>query len=508
MLQPGKYRRCAAAYPEFSEAKRLPGGVGDLENDLPGVAHDLGGEVDEHPADRCRVSGHRDDRLTHIHLERLEHKEGQEHRVVPCCILIEALEGERLAGEVFEGPEHQFIGPTIMIGFDDPRGCEKIGTAGVHDEHVDGLSHPHIGVDHHLRAGKGQKLLAVFVVGTQKQCPAKSVPASTPITKLNKVPHLPVVLVAAPSQRINRSDIALHVVIELARSDVADLDVFEEAKKLLVEKAAVEANDDRHIGPVVFADLGHHVADHLLGRLFVIGMLAAAPEDRVDDESSPRELQGPKALDLLVGGLDAVAARRLVVVEDHHVQAQDDDRRLYDTESPEKELLQQASEQKDSRPPERSEEPLESVRGDHRSRRRFDRRRIAAIPTEAVEIHHVSAGAIHEETDHLLENLENRKPFPAFSQRAEQPLHVRFDSNTTQIPHEQRQTATAGDRILGYGNFVDLGVDLCSDSGMISHDFLPPDGLMASQAPHVGFVFGTNMLTHSVGFFMPLNRSI
>lgn len=440
--------------------KCLPGSLGDLEDDPTSVAHYLGGEVDEHTAHRCGVSYDRDDRMAHIFLERLEHKEGQKHRVVPGRILIEALEGERLAGEVFEGPEHELIGPAIMIGFDDPRRLEKIGTAGVHDERIDGLPHPQVGVDHHLRAGKGQKLLAVFVVGTQKQGPAKSVPARTAVCKLDEVPELPVVLIAAPGQWIDRSDIAFHIVIELARSDVAYLEAFEEAEKLLVEKAAVEANDDRHIGSVVFAYLGHHVPDHLLGRLFVIAMLAAASQDRIDDESPPRELQGPEAFDLLVGGLDSVATPRLIVVEDHRVHAQDDDRRLCYTQSPEKEFLQQAAEQKDSRPPERPKEPLEGVRGDHRLRHRFDRRRIAGIPTEPVEIDHVTAGAVDKKTDQLLENLKYREPLSVFSQRTEQPLQVGLDPYTAQIPYEQRETTAASERISRYGNVVDLGVDL------------------------------------------------
>jgi hypothetical protein len=100
------------------------------------------------------------------------------------------------------------------------------------------------------------------------------------------------------------------------------------------------------------------------------------------------------------------------------------------------------------------------VRGDHRFRSRFDRRRIAGIPTESVKIHQVAAGAVHEETDQLFENLKHRKPLPASSQRTEQPLHVGLDPYAAQIANEQRQATTASERIARYRNVVNLGVDL------------------------------------------------
>jgi hypothetical protein len=93
-------------------------------------------------------------------------------------------------------------------------------------------------------------------------------------------------------------------------------------KELLVEEAGVETEEDGHVGPVVFADEGYHVADHLRCGGAGVAVLLSAPEDGVDEEAAPGHLQGGKALDPLVGGLDPVAGLGLVVVHDHGVDAE------------------------------------------------------------------------------------------------------------------------------------------------------------------------------------------
>ena len=52
-------------------------------------------------------------------------------------------------------------------------------------------------------------------------------------------------------------------------------------------------------------------------------MFLPAPEDGVDEEAAPGHLKRGKALDPLVGGLNAVALIGLVVVHDHGVDAED-----------------------------------------------------------------------------------------------------------------------------------------------------------------------------------------
>jgi len=116
---------------------------------------------------------------------------------------------------------------------------------------------------------------------------------------------------------------------------------------------------------------------------------------------------------------------------------------------------------------------------------------------------YVSAGAVHEEADHLLEDLSDGNPLSALSQRAEQTLQVGLDVDTAKIPNQQRQSSTAGQRVLSNIDVVNAGLEVGEISSMIMHDFLPPNGLTALPTPIVGLACCSNTLTHSVGFFMP-----
>ena len=130
----------------------------------------------------------------------------------------------------------------------------------------------------------------------------------------------------------------LDVGVELAHADVADAEFLEEPEQLLVEEAAVEAQEDGHIPSVVFANQSHHMADHLLHAVPGVGVFLTAPKDSIDEVAAPGHLKRGKALYLLVGGLHTVADVGLVVVHDHGVDAEDHDGGGFELETPDEQV--------------------------------------------------------------------------------------------------------------------------------------------------------------------------
>ena len=63
--------------------------------------------------------------------------------------------------------------------------------------------------------------------------------------------------------------------------------------------------------------------------------------------------------------------------------------------------------------------------------------------------------AIQEEGEDLLENLTNRLALGGLADGAEEPLQVRIQSHSTQIPHKQAQATTACQGVVGNINVVD-----------------------------------------------------
>ena len=254
-------------------------------------------------------------------------------------------------------------------------------------------------------------------------------------------------LVLGPHTGRDLSCEGLDVGVELAHADIADAEFLEELEELLVEEAAVEAEDDGHIPAVVLADQSHHVADHVGHAVAGVGVFLAAPEDGIDQEAAPGHLKWGKALDLLVRGLDTVAGVGLVVVHDHGVDAEDHDGWGLQLETPEEQVQEQATEEPDPGPPEGPKEALDGVRRGHLARLGLDHCRVALILLQLIEADKMPRGAIEEETEELVEESRHWKPFRALAHRAEQAIEVREDLEVTYVAAEQSQATPARQRV-------------------------------------------------------------
>jgi hypothetical protein len=99
--------------------------------------------------------------------------------------------------------------------------------------------------------------------------PSELLPTTPAVPKLH---ILPPSLIWSPEGAIQTSHVIRDVLVELATTDVAYLDLFTHLKDLLIEETAVHSDNDGHIGPIVLANPGYYVSDHLLCGIGVIGM--------------------------------------------------------------------------------------------------------------------------------------------------------------------------------------------------------------------------------------------
>ena len=150
-----------------------------------------------------------------------------------------------------------------------------------------------------------------------------------------------------------------------------------------ISALTIGAKHDRDIFPVVPADLAHNVLDHLCDRIGVVGVLVAGAEHGIDHKPAPIHLKRGKPLDLLVRGLHPVPSGSIVIVENHHIDSEDDRLRFLQVQPPQEELLQKTPKEIDPRPPKGAEETLDGMRGERLFR--FDGPDVTVIFPKPVE---------------------------------------------------------------------------------------------------------------------------
>lgn len=281
-----------------------------------------------------------------------------------------------------------------------------------------------------------------------KDSPSELPPIASPATELGVLPGtlfsgfkpLPTAFVPVGRHLFN-------VFVHLTATDIADMKRLTQVENLLIEKAAVHANDNRHVQPVLSFDLDDHMLNHFQHGVTMIGMLVPTAEDRVHDETPPVHLQGLKALFLFVGRFDAMATQGIVIVHDHRVDTQLDHIGLGNPQPPEKKGLQKTPEQKCSRPGKAFKKTLDLMGRGHAFFWRFDTAGIAFIVLKLIEVCQPPAGAINEEAQHLLEKFRYAKPFSAFPNGSEPTLDPAENLDLVQICNEQCQASPAGQSI-------------------------------------------------------------
>ena len=196
--------------------------------------------------------------------------------------------------------------------------------------------------------------------------------------------------------------------------------------------------------------------DHLLDRTAIVGVLVAATEDHIDNQSAPVLLQRLETFDSFVCRFDPVSALGIVVVQHHGVDAKLNQSETHKVKSPNKQMLQQTPEQIDPRPGKRIKKALDPVGEGHRTHSGFNASRIAAVLGQMVEIAQMPAGAVCHKTQHLFEYLKDRQPFFTFSDGAEKSVDQRKYFDTVQVTYKQRQPGSCGQPSAGFFNRTDF----------------------------------------------------
>ncbi len=310
-----------------------------------------------------------------------------------------------------------------MVGADDGVGFEHECMSGFTQLPIDNTAHAKIGVDECAGSRPGKQELLLLQQGTPKDGPVEAVPGLAAVAELETLPDIlvglaEVVVIHGFGKRL---DHGLDIAVELAAADESDVELFHGGEEVLVEKAGVHADDDRDGLTVTGANHAHHMLDHLRGGVAVVRVLVAATEHGVDDVALPGHLERLEALDLLVGGLDAMSLGRLVVVHDHGVNVQLDHSRAGDHKPPEEKLQKQASKKGGPLRGKGSIEPFDGVRGGHVLQAGFDGGCVARVLVQDIEVGQVTTCAVKEEAENLLEQFVDGRPWSvcAWSRRGD-----------------------------------------------------------------------------------------
>lgn len=476
-LRPAIPGRRFTFFPKQREVQLIPGSTRDFQNHLPAVAYDLGCNIDDFTAQSGCVTNRLDHWRTNILLECLAEKKRHQHGVVKGGIGCETLEWQLFETEILQRTEDQLVAAPTMIGGDNGLRQQHIGTVGFDQRLVDGPAHAQVGVQERIGPGKSQQHLVVFIQRPAEYGPAKPLPAVASAAKLQILPDLTALLIAAPVTGLSGAYIFFDRWIQLAGTNVADVQLLKHLKELLIEKPAVHAHDDRHLDAVMLADFAYNMANHLLHGIAVVAVCIAAAKDRIDHKAFPVHLQWLKAANLLVGGPNPVAHPGLVVVHDHGVNAQNHHRRSLQVKAPQKQALQQMPEQINPRPPKALKKPLHRMGRKHVARRGLYRRGISSIAGQRVEMNQMPAGAVHKKAKQLFEYLADGLSFAAASHGPEKGLQLRNQPDAAKVAHEKTQSPASGQRVGGDLHPVNDNLAFCAGRGRFAHCCLPPFGL-------------------------------
>ena len=114
------------------------------------------------------------------------------------------------------------------------------------------------------------------------------------------------------------------------------------------------------------------------------------------------------------------------------------------------------------------------MRRGHPVRLGLDRRCVALILLQLIEADKMPTGAIHEETEELVEEGGHRKPFRALAHRAEQAIEVGEDLQVTHVAAEQSQAASARQRVGRDLNTIEQGwSSLAREERLGDHQLAP-----------------------------------
>jgi hypothetical protein len=456
----------------------LPGGLWHLEDDATRMANQFGCNIDDLASEGGRVGRDWDCGGADILFERLVEIEGQQHGVIEGGILGKLGKGELLGSEIFEGAMHQFIFAPVVVIEDKGFRVQEGVQSRFPELFLEKPAVANVGVEHGMRTGKVKEQLTVGTYSPTVDGTAEPFPTSPPIPELDVLPDGSFAFEARPSPLGSLLRQGLHVTVELTGTKVADLQGFKRREELLIKKAGITTDDNGNVPSVMLADLPYDMINHLLNGIGMIAVVIPGAKHGIDQKTVPCHLQRCEPLDLLVSVPDTVPLVSVMVVQNHRIDAKDDNFGLGQLQPPQEKLLQQSAEQINSRPPEGPEEPLHGMAGEQSFRSTLNHPGISRIVPQMIEIGQVPTGAIHKKTEKLLEDFGNRLTFPASADRSEKTFQRFIQSNAFQITNEKAQPTTTTEALLCGMNTIDFGTLTSISCGNIAHTNLPPVGLM------------------------------
>ena len=417
-LSPNKLRRRVSPGPQGGKLHLCHGGRGHLEDDLASMTYNLGRDVDDPTPQGGGIGLDGNYILTNILLEGIEEKKGYQHGVIEGRIGRKTQKRQFFKAKILQAAMHQFVRASAM-GFGDDllRQTSMLQTNGGKTL-VDFASPSQVGTVDRQRSGKFQQPLFAGHYRSAQDGTAERIPVAASVSRFQIIPGLLVILITSPLTAVSPLRQGLYLFIDPAATDIANPQLVEGLKELLVKKTGIQPDDDGHFLPIVFANELDDVADHHDDGVPIVAVFAAAPTNRDDNLTSPSQLQGLKAFHPLIGGLDAMAFPGLIIIHYHGVQTQDNHLGFGDLQPPPEKLLQQTTKKPDAKPGESSEKSFDRMRGEHLFRGRLDGRGIAVIFFQGIKVNQVSAGPIYHEAKHLLENLRHWLSLGAFAHGA------------------------------------------------------------------------------------------
>lgn len=444
LLQPEIARRRCNFLPQQGKVKVVTGGRHDIEHRLSGMAHDLGRDVDSSPAQRGRVARRFYRRRTTIVFEGLVQKKRYQHRIGNGAVGRKSLQRHLFNTEGFQRPVHQYVASPSTIAYDDHRQLQPAALAGYCQCFTNGLAHAKIAGQCRIGIGKRQNHLPVFKQRSAINTAEKELPVVAFAAEIKILSELLTLLVAAPVTLPAHAHAFFDRLVKLASAGISDPRLVERFKQPLVEKSAVNANDDGSIGPIVFADLCNKVDNHLHDGVVFVAVGVSSAKNSIDHKILPTHLKRLKALGLPIGGLNSMAYQCLIVFRNHGVQTQGSHQRSLQIKPLQKQPLVQMLKLINVRLPKASGKDLYRMERKHHCRFGFRGPEIARSLDQGIETHQSTAAAVHEKGKKLFEYIADRFPLAVWPHEAEKDLQSRENIDAAKIAEKQAQTTPAG----------------------------------------------------------------
>ena len=381
----------------------------------------------------------------------------QQHRIIPCRVGIEFLEGQLFMTKVFQRPVGQFVTASIVIAGHDSCGLDVMGGPGCFEHSVDRLTLANVGDHDGIGPKTRQMELMAFIEQTAVYRSPKTLPVTSPAPVFNILPSVFVARTKPlPYTIIQLSNHGFDVLVYLTATDITDLEFFAALENLLIEKAAIHTDNNRDILPIIPADFINHVRDHLGHRIAVVGVFVPTSENGIDNEATPVHLQRLKPLFAFIRRFYSLTTIGIIIVHHHGVESQLDHIRRFDPQAPDEQGLQQSPEQKDPRPGKCFEKALDTVGRGHLFFIGFDAAGVTGILGQLIKISHMPAGAVDHKAQNRLKKFEDGNALFGFADRPEISVQNWENTDGVHIGDKQGKTGSTGQSFTGLFDAVDL----------------------------------------------------